>query len=241
MEIMEKSMGRAVIFDLYETLITGNHPEWHVEAPTPGERLGLAQEDCEREWSARYQARMTGKLRHYSDVLREMCCACQIVPPEEEIALMQAEGLATKARPFERMDSLVVQMLHVLKEAGYRIGLITNCAYDEIAAWDSSELAGLVDVPIFSCVEGLIKPDPAIYELVCDRLGVDVSDAVFVGDGGSDELRGADAAGLKAIWATWYIETWPWDWVGSVAKTSDMFPRCRRICDLPTLVDDMYA
>ena len=27
MEIMEKSMGRAVIFDLYETLITENHPE----------------------------------------------------------------------------------------------------------------------------------------------------------------------------------------------------------------------
>ena len=137
------------------------------------------------------------------------------------------------------MDSLVVQTLHVLKRAGYRIGLITNCAYDEIAAWDSSELAGLVDVPIFSCVEGLIKPDPAIYKLACDRLGVDVSAAVFVGDGGSDELRGADAAGLKAIWATWYIEMWPWDWVENVAKTSDAFPRCRRICDLPALIDDI--
>ena len=68
---------------------------------------------------ARYQARMTGKLRHYSDVLREMCCACQIVPPEEEIALMQAERLAAKTRPFERMDSLVVQTLNVLKGAGY--------------------------------------------------------------------------------------------------------------------------
>ena len=102
-------------------------------------------------------------------------------------------------------------------------------------------LQDLVDVPIFSCVEGLIKPDSAIYELACDRLGVDVSDAVFVGDGGSDELCGADAAGVKAIWATWYIETWPWDWVGNVAKTSDAFPRCRKICDLSALVDDMYA
>ena len=157
MEIMEKSMGRAVIFDLYETLVTENHPEWHVEAPAPGERLGLAQEDFEREWSARYQVRMTGKLRHYSDVLREICCACQIVPPEEEIASMQAERLAAKARPFERIEPLVVQTLHALKGAGYRIGLITNCAYDEIAAWDSSELSVLVDAPIFSCVEGLIN------------------------------------------------------------------------------------
>ena len=158
-------MGRTVIFDLYETLVTENYPEWHVEALTPGERLGLAQEDFEREWAARYQVRMTGKLRHYSDVLREICCACQIVPPEEEIASMQAERLAAKARPFERIEPLVVQTLHTLKGAGYRIGLITNCAYDEIAAWDSSELSVLVDAPIFSCVEGLIKPGPAIYEL----------------------------------------------------------------------------
>ena len=87
MEIMEKSMGRAVIFDLYETLITENYPEWHVEVPASGKRLGLAQEDFEREWSARYQARMAGRLRHYSDVLREICCACQFESPEEEISL----------------------------------------------------------------------------------------------------------------------------------------------------------
>jgi len=35
MEVVERSMDRAVIFDLYETLITENHPEWHSEAPTP--------------------------------------------------------------------------------------------------------------------------------------------------------------------------------------------------------------
>ena len=103
------------------------------------------------------------------------------------------------------------------------------------------ELAVQVDVPIFLCMEGLLKPAPAIYELACDRLGVDVSAAVFVGDGGSNELHGADTVGLKAIWETWYIETWPWDWVGNVVRTSDAFPRCQRIGDLPDLVDDMYA
>ena len=237
--IIDKSMDRAVIFDLYETLITENHPEWHAAAPTPGERLGLSKENFDREWFARYQARMTGKFRCYSDVLREICCACQIAPPEEEISLMQAEKLAAKARPFERINPLVVETLYKLKGSGYRIGVISNCGYDEMAAWDASELSVQVDVPIFSCVEGLIKPNPAIYELACRRLGVDISAGVFVGDGGSDELRGADAAGLQAIWATWYIEKWPWDWVEYAAKTSDAFPRCRRICDLPTLIDDI--
>ena len=241
MEVVERSMDRAVIFDLYETLITENHPEWHAEAPTPGERLGLSQEDFDREWFARYQARMTGKFQCYRDVLREICCACQIAPPEEEISTMQAERLAAKARPFERLDPLVVETLYKLKASGYRIGVISNCAFDEMAAWDSTELAVQVDVPIFSCVEGLTKPNPAIYELACERLGVDNSAAVYVGDGGSDELRGADTAGLTAIWTTWYIEKWPWDWVGYAAKTSDGFPQCRRFCDLPALVDDMYT
>ena len=62
---MEKPMGQAIIFDLYETLITENYLEWHIEALTSSEQLSLVQEDFERERSVRYQARMTGKLCHY--------------------------------------------------------------------------------------------------------------------------------------------------------------------------------
>ena len=231
-------MNRAVIFDLYETLITENHPEWHSEVP-PYERLGLTREVFARERSARYHAYMTGKLRDYSSLLREICCACRIVPPEDEISLMQVERVAAKARPFERIDPLIIAMLRTLKGRDYHIGLISNCTYDEIGAWEFSALSVQIDLPIFSCVEGLAKPDPEIYKLACDRLEVNKDTAIFVGDGGSDELRGASAAGLKAIWATWFIETWPWDWVKNVAERSRAFPRCRRISDLHALIDCM--
>ena len=229
-------MNRAVIFDLYETLITENHPEWHSEPP-PYERLGLTQEDFDRERAARYRARMTGKLRDYRSLLQEICHACQIVPPEDEISLMQAERLAAKARPFERIDSQIIEMLQILKRTGYRIGVISNCTYDEIAAWESSPLQAQIDVPIFSCVEGIAKPDPAIYKLACDRLKLKSDAVVFVGDGGSDELRGAAACGLKPIWATWFIEAWHWDWRKKVVERSNTFPRCRSISDLPALID----
>ena len=234
-------MCKAVIFDLFETLITENHPEWHVEVPAPGKRLGLAQEDFNREWSARYQARMTGELRDYGSVLREVCSVCGVAPPEEEIASMQAERVAAKARPFDRIEPLVVATLERLRGAGYRIGVITNCSNDEIMAWESSPLSTQIDVPIFSCKEGVIKPMASIYELACNRLGVDQGASIFVGDGGSDELRGADAAGMKSIWATWFIEAWPWDWVGNVADVSSAFPRCRNLTDLPSLVDTMFT
>ena len=231
-------MNRAVIFDLYETLVTENHPEFRTDAP-PHERLGLTQEDFDRERTARYHARMTGEFHDYSSLLREICRACEVIPPEDEISLMQAERLTAKARPFERVDPRIIEMLQTLKRTGYRIGVISNCTYDEIAAWESSPLSKQVDVPIFSCMEGIAKPAPAIYQLACDRLGIESDAVIFVGDGGSDELNGAAAAGLKPIWATWFIETWPWDWVTKVAGSAHTFPRCRKISDLSILIDSM--
>ena len=231
-------MNSAVIFDLYETLITEYDPEFRADAP-PHERLGLTQEDFDRERTAGYHARMTGKFPDYSSLLREICRACKIVPPENEISLMQAERLAAKARPFERVDPRIIEMLQTLKRTGYHIGVISNCTYDEIAAWESSPLSKQVDVPIFSCMEGIAKPDPAIYQLACDRLGIESDAVIFVGDGGSDELNGAAATGLKPVWATWFIEAWPWDRVTKVAGNAHTFPRCRKISDLSILIDSM--
>ena len=80
-------------------------------------------------------------------------------------------------------------------------------------------------------------PNPAIYKLACNRLKLKSDAVVFVGDGGSDELRGAAACGLKPIWATWFIEAWHWDWRKKVVERSNTFPRCRSIADLPALID----
>lgn len=231
-------MDRAVIFDLYETLVTEYNPEFHAEA-LPHERLGLIQEDFDREPDARYHARMTGKLHDYSSLLREICHACKVIPPEDEISLMQAERLTAKARPFERIDPQIIEMLQTLKRTGYRIGVISNCTYDEIAAWESSALSEQVGVPIFSCMEGIAKPDPAIYQLACDRLNIETDAVIFVGDGGSDELHGAITVGLKPIWATWFIEMWPWDRVTKVAESAHTFPRCRKISDLSSLINSI--
>ena len=42
--------------------------------------------------------------------------------------------------------------------------------------------AELIDEPLFSCVEGLVKPDPDLYLRACGRLGVKPRDCVYVGD-----------------------------------------------------------
>ena len=226
----------AVIFDLYETLVTENHPEWFGN-PTLADRLGIDEALCRREWEARYEGRMTGTIADYSTVLREICGVAGVQHPEQEIAHLAAERLEAKARPFIRVETGVIEALKQLRSRQLKIGLITNCTCEEVASWGISPFPELVDATVFSYDVGVIKPKSEIYKIACSRLGAEPGSSYFVGDGGSDELRGAQAAGLHPIWATWFIERWPWDWVGNVSKAAGDFPRCRSIADLPALID----
>ena len=75
---------RAVIFDLYETLITENHPEWFGH-PSLAERLGLDEEVCRREWRLRHQGRMTGQIPDHGTVLQQICEAAGVSTPMNRI------------------------------------------------------------------------------------------------------------------------------------------------------------
>ena len=55
------------------------------------------------------------------------------------------------------------------------------------------------DATVFSCSVGMRKPDPRIYRLACEELGVEPEEAMFVGDGANDELAGAERVGMKAV------------------------------------------
>jgi 2-haloacid dehalogenase len=45
---------------------------------------------------------------------------------------------------------------------------------------------------------GLLKPDPRIFALLCDRAGVAAADCVFIDDS-PNNVAGARAAGMDAI------------------------------------------
>jgi putative hydrolase of the HAD superfamily len=107
--------------------------------------------------------------------------------------------------PHANMDAL-----KRLKERGKLLALLSNADTMEIAVWGDSEASQLFDVAVFSCLVGLVKPERGIYELCLRELGVDASEAVFVGDGGSDELQGARDAGMTAVMVTGVMkELWP--------------------------------
>lgn len=83
----------------------------------------------------------------------------------------------------------------------YRLALLTNGAPDlqreKIAA---SGLESYFDVTIVSGELGVGKPDPRIFALTLERLGVGAEAAVMVGNSLKSDIAGAKQAGLKTIW-----------------------------------------
>ena len=134
------------------------------------------------------------------------------------VAALAAARQREKDSLFVAIDPGVEAMLEDLRRLGQRVGVISNCSVEEVRAFDTSPLAPLADEAMWSFAVGLEKPDPSIYREACRRLGVEPAQAVFVGDGGSDELRGAAAAGLLPLWATWFARRWPPDLYGEARR-----------------------
>jgi putative hydrolase of the HAD superfamily len=92
-----------------------------------------------------------------------------------------------------------LETLAELRRRGHRLALISVCSQDVPEVWEETPLAGVLDETVFSCEVGVSKPDPRIYELACERLGVEPAECLFVGDGANDELPGAERVGMTAL------------------------------------------
>ena len=101
------------------------------------------------------------------------------------------------------------RMVNVLKKCKehFKVGCITNnmksgegpsMTRDEAKAAASQSVMALFDVIVESSVEGVRKPNPRIYEIACDRMGVGPDGCVFLDDLGIN-LKPAKALGMTTI------------------------------------------
>ena len=87
----------------------------------------------------------------------------------------------------------LLRYMRVNLEGKYKLGLLSNVAtggaVDELGIFDDIVLSGEV---------GLQKPDPRIYELAVERLGVSLEECVFVDDSvGNVDV--AESLGMRGI------------------------------------------
>jgi putative hydrolase of the HAD superfamily len=110
-------------------------------------------------------------------------------------AMMERIGEAARPRP--RM----LAAIRTIRARGLRAAALTNNWVGESGDTRSSgvgELGPLFDVVVESAVEGLRKPDPRIYALALERLGVSAAATVFLDDIGRN-LKPARALGMTTI------------------------------------------
>jgi putative hydrolase of the HAD superfamily len=92
-----------------------------------------------------------------------------------------------------------LETLARLKSDGYTIGLLSNCSIEIPILWPETAFVDLIDSAIFSSRERLKKPDPQIYKLACERLGVEPETCLYIADGENHELAGAAKVGLHPV------------------------------------------
>ena len=121
--------------------------------------------------------------------------------PEFEAAFSALIGVAPDGlidRMFGHMtpDEAMIEGVLAARRAGVRTAMLSNSWGED--RYDAKQLERLFDAWVISGIEGVRKPDPAIYALAVERIGVPAADCVFVDDLPGN-LKPARALGMGTV------------------------------------------
>jgi putative hydrolase of the HAD superfamily len=191
---------RAVIFDPYGTLVE-NYPssEGNKVLEQAAAIFAAPFEEFMVLWYKDFSDRQIGVLKTYKECYTHICQQLGI-----EYNRGQLDSAAELRSKLTRREVMTykegaVPTLKYLKSKKYKIGLVSNCSLETTRIWPETKLAPLIDVPVFSSIEGFKKPDPRLFQIVLDRLGVRAAECLYIADGMSQELSTASKLGMQAI------------------------------------------
>jgi len=196
-------MIRAVVFDLYETLITesGIQP---TRAGSLAATLGLEKDAYRREWKARRPRVVRGEMS-FAEALTEISQALGGHVDQEVVRRICQQRIGEKAVVYAQAHEDVRTLVATLAHHGVRLATVSNGFQEDVIGWPGWALADKFACTVFSCAERVAKPDPEIYRRAIERLDVEPASAVYIGDGADNELAGAERVGLRAGRAAWFV------------------------------------
>ncbi len=189
---------RGVIFDLFGTLIVTNAADVLETRRLLAANLGVGAEEFARVRRESREHVETGGTGGPEATLVFYARQAGVEPRPDAPRRAAQRWLDANRRWLDPGPS-TLQALDGLRTAGYRLGLLTNCGPAVEPVWPGSVLAARFDETAFSVEIGFLKPHPETYRIACERLGLAPAECLYVGDGGDNELTGADAAGLHAV------------------------------------------
>ncbi len=196
-------MFKAVVFDLYETLVTQSG------TPVPragalGQSLGLDPIAYRREWKQLRPQVLRGHLT-FREALVEVGARLGVAIATERVQRACDERVRANEEVFQKVDPAITALTRELHRRGVHLATISNCMAEDVVAWPHSAFAPQFRCAVFSFAAHMVKPDPRIYREALRHLDVEAADALYIGDGGDDELAGAERAGLHVARAAWFV------------------------------------
>ncbi|MDH4211150.1 MAG: HAD family hydrolase [candidate division WOR-3 bacterium] len=199
---------RAIIFDLFHTLTSADI----MRLPGKGtsELLGVSREDWNRQLLVHSEERLRGKMTDPFGIIEKMAHAIDPGIKNETIKGAVTNRITRFKQALVHIEENTLTTLVALKKKDKLLGLISNADVNEILGWHDSPLRNYFDSVIFSCKVGYIKPEKEIYMKCLEELGVLPEEALYIGDGGSDELKGAKEVGMTTVMTIHVIKHfWP--------------------------------
>jgi putative hydrolase of the HAD superfamily len=190
----------AVIFDLFGTLIE-NYSFAESENVLRGmaAEMGVPPEDFVSLWHQTFYGRMEGSFKSYQDCIRHICRQMGVTADDEIIEKVAGIRFRMNREDLTSPRDEAIEVISSLKETGHKIGLLSDCSMETPLVWQESPLAPLIDAPVFSCLEGIKKPDPNFYMIAVNRLAVHPEKCIYVADGIGKELPAAAELGMYPV------------------------------------------
>lgn len=182
---MQKPVIKAVVFDLYNTLVcdSGISPLRKLFS-----QLGF---NVEESIVAR-RIVMTEKLESFEAMVERL-------KPGAQVDITECNLLLERAIASTMVYSEVKSVLAELKKRGLAIGLISNLSANYRRPFFELGLADYFDQTIFSFEFGSVKPDPLIYKHMISLLGLRPEEIIMTGDQISKDVEAPRIAGMQAV------------------------------------------
>ena len=153
-------MIKLIIFDLWQTLAYRDVPESSTKLMLRLTNSSIPRQEFVKIFENSLQTR---KWDSKFDAYANLCKNMNLPETEENVNLLMSirDEAESKTKEFEHTNSMLTQ----LKDAWYKIWLISNCstfALEQIK--DKTSILDYIDYPLFSFEAWTIKPDLKIYE-----------------------------------------------------------------------------
>ncbi|MFQ3536329.1 MAG: HAD family phosphatase [Aggregatilineales bacterium] len=186
---------KALIFDFGNVLdIPDDWETWLAQRQALAAPFGLSGEAL---WYALYHSEAWQQVKvgaiSYETYLEEALAPLNL--PDHAARLTFVKHL------FAGRDRVHPEMMAILQalKPHYRLALLSNAHQTDVQAWMAQfSLSEMFEVAISSAVVRLAKPDPAIYHLILEKLGVRPAEALFIDDL-TRNTYAAEAIGLPCI------------------------------------------